>query len=265
MRHQQATGPRLRYRAPHEGIRAPADYPDAPISIVLDRRTPGADLFGVAVAISADIPLHFHSMMEFQFVVAGTGLALDADGGQTAIAPGGTVLSPAGPAGAHGFHNTGPLPLTLLCVYPSPGGATPDRQAFDPGLPPAEGPRSVYVPPEGVRLVPEVAGGVTTACIIDEQVAGAELYGVLMSISGELPLHHHALNELQFVVAGSGIVIDADGRPTAIGPGGVVSCPAGPGGAHAVHNTGSLPLQLLCVFPSPGGATALSLAGSASE
>jgi uncharacterized cupin superfamily protein len=265
MRYRHESGPRLRYRAPHEGIRAPADYPDAPISIVLDRRTPGADLFGVAVAIGADIPLHFHSMMEFQFVLAGTGLALDADGGETAIAPGGTVLSPAGPAGAHGFRNTGPLPLTLLCVYPSPGGATPDRKAFDFGLLPAEGPRSVYLPPEGVRLMPEVATGVTTACIIDAQVAGAELYGVLMSISRELPLHHHALNELQFVIAGSGIVSDADGMPTAIGPGGVVSCPAGSGGAHAVRNTGSLPLQLLCVYPSPGGAAVPSLASSSSD
>jgi uncharacterized cupin superfamily protein len=256
---------RLRYRAAHEGIPAPADYPDAPISIVLDRRTPGADLFGVAVAIGADVPLHVHSMMELQFVVAGTGLALDADGGETAIAPGGTVLSPAGPGGAHGFRNTGPLPLTLLCVYPSPGGATPDRAGFELGLPPPVGPRSVYVPPAGVRLLPEVATGVTTAGIIDERVAGAELHAVLMSISAELPMHHHAVNELQFVVAGSGVVIDADGIPTAIAPGGVVSCPAGPGGAHAVRNTGPLPLQLLCVYPSPGGAAPLRLSSSAPD
>jgi uncharacterized cupin superfamily protein len=254
---------RLRYRGPDEGIRARADYPDAPISIVLDRSTPGADLFGVSVAIGGDIPLHFHSMMEFQFVVSGTGLALDADGGAVPIAPGGTVLSPAGPAGAHGFRNTGPLPLTLLCVYPSPGGTTPDRGAFDEGTPPGDGPRSVYVPPESVRSVSPQDAGVRTACIIDDGIGGAELYGVLTSIGDEIGLHHHPVMELQYVVSGTGLAIDADGAEVGIGPGGVVSCPAGPAGAHSFRNTGSLPLQLLCVFPSAGGVMPPTLPGPA--
>ena len=82
------------------------------------------------VAIAGDIPLHHHPVMELQFVLAGHGLALDADGGEVPIAPGGAVLSPAGPSGAHGFRATGALPLTLLCVYPAPGGATPGRTPF---------------------------------------------------------------------------------------------------------------------------------------
>jgi mannose-6-phosphate isomerase-like protein (cupin superfamily) len=123
-------GPRSIYRGPDQGIPAPADYPDAPVSRILDASTPGAELFAVQVAIGGDIPLHYHSVMEFQYVLAGHGLALDADGGETPIAPGGSVISPAGPAGAHGFRNTGSLPLTLLCIYPSPGGATPDRTPF---------------------------------------------------------------------------------------------------------------------------------------
>ncbi len=250
---EQLGAPRLFYRPPDDGIRAPADYPDAPISIVLDRSTPGADLFAVAVAIGGEIPLHFHSMMEFQFVLSGTGLALDADGGEVPITPGGTVLSPAGPTGAHGFRNTGPLPLTLLCVYPSPGGATPDRSVFDLGTPPPDGPRSVYVAPGGLRAVPADGPGVRAACIIDGGIAGAELYGALLAVTDELPRHHHDANELLFVRSGTGVVIDVDSHRIAIAPGGLVSCPAGPPGAHALRNTGSLPLQLLSVLPAAGG------------
>jgi mannose-6-phosphate isomerase-like protein (cupin superfamily) len=87
-------------------------------------------MFAVLVAITADIPLHYHPVMELQYVLSGHGLALDADGGETPIGPGGTVISPAGPSGAHGFRNTGPLPLTLLCVYPAPGGVAPGRTPF---------------------------------------------------------------------------------------------------------------------------------------
>jgi len=249
----QRAAPRLSYRPPGDGIRAPADYPDAPISILLDGTTPGADLFAVAVAIGGEIPLHFHSMMEFQFVLSGTGLALDADGRELPIAPGGTVLSPAGPTGAHGFRNTGPLPLTLLCVYPSPGGATPDRSVFDLATPPSDGPRSVYVAPAGLRAAPADGAGARAACIIDAGIAGAELYGALLALTDELPRHHHAANELLFVLSGTGVVIDVDSRTSAIEPGGLVSCPAGPPGAHALRNTGSLPLQLLSVLPAAGG------------
>ena len=72
----QATG--VSYRGPGEGFAAPEDYPNAPISIVCDRRTRGADLFGVMVAIGGDIPLRHHSMMEFQFVLSGIGLVRNA-------------------------------------------------------------------------------------------------------------------------------------------------------------------------------------------
>jgi mannose-6-phosphate isomerase-like protein (cupin superfamily) len=129
--HRDLTGPRSIYRPPDQGIDAPADYPDAPVSRLLDASTPGAELFAVLVAIGGDIPLHHHPVMELQYVLAGPGLALDVDGGQIPIAPGGTVISPAGPSGAHGFRNTGSLPLTLLCVYPAPGGATPGRTPFE--------------------------------------------------------------------------------------------------------------------------------------
>jgi uncharacterized cupin superfamily protein len=243
------------YRSPAEGISGPEDYPNAPISIVCDRSTRGADLFGVMVAIGGDIPLHYHSMMEFQFVLSGSGLALDADGGETPIAPGGTVLSPAGPAGAHGFRNTGPLPLTLLCVYPSPGGATPDRSPFDGSTVPGAGPRSVYVAPADVRADSPSPHGATVLAgrIIDERISGAELFSELLAVPGELAAHEHAAHELLYVMNGTGVVAVAGGREMEVGPGGTISCAAGARGAHAVRNTGSMPLQLLSIFPAPGG------------
>lgn len=255
MHDQSAPGPEVIYRSPVDGIAAPEDYPDAPISIVCERHTPGADLFGVMVAIGGDIPLHHHSMMEFQFVLSGTGLALDADGGEEPIGPGGTVLSPAGPTGAHGFRNTGPLPLTLLCVYPSPGGATPDRSPFDPAIDPGSGPRSVYVGPHDVRTVTAShrGDGVVAGRIIDEHVDGAELFAELLAVPGELGRQRHAAHELLYVVAGTGVASTDDGLELRLEPGGLLSCPAGQGGAHAIRNTGSLPLQLLSILPSQDG------------
>ena len=246
----------LSYRSPTGGIYAPADYPNAPISIVCDATTPGADLFGVMVAIGGDIPLHYHSMMEFQFVLSGTGLALDADGDEIPIAPGGTVLSPAGPAGAHGFRNTGPLPLTLLCIYPSPGGATPDRSPFDVSAGPGAGPRSVYVAAAELQPVPggSPGGGASRGRIIDSRVAGAELVGELISLPDRMVLHHHDAFELVYALSGVGVAVDADGREYPMAPGGVLACPKGPAGAHLLRNTGSMPLQILSVFPSVDGA-----------
>jgi quercetin dioxygenase-like cupin family protein len=255
MRDQATPGSGVLYRSPADGIHGPEDYPDAPINIVCERHTPGAGLFGVMVAIGGDIPLHFHSMMEFQFVLSGSGLALDADGGETLIAPGGTVLSPAGPAGAHGFRNTGPLPLTLLCIYPSPGGATPDRSPFEVGTVPGDGPRSVYVGPADVRAATPSSPGdaVRAGRIIDERIAGAELFSELLSVPGELPPHEHASHELLFITSGSGMATTAEGHEIELEPGGTLSCPAGASGRHGLRNTGSMPLQLLSIFPSSDG------------
>jgi uncharacterized cupin superfamily protein len=255
MAEQEAGGTGVSYRSPGQGIAGREDYPNAPISIVCDGSTPGADLFGVMVAIGGDIPLHSHSMMEFQFILSGTGLALDADGGEVPITPGGTVLSPAGPAGAHGFRNTGPLPLTLLCIYPSPGGATPDRSPFDFASAPGAGPRSTYVAPADLRPVSTSpgAGDVLAGRIIDERVGGAELFAELLAVPTVLDGREHRAHQLLFVVTGTGVAAMADGREQVLEPGGVLSCPAGIAGAFTLRNTGSMPLQLLSVWPSSDG------------
>ena len=59
--------------------------------------------------------------------------------------------------------------------------------------------------------------------------------------------------ELLYVVTGGGTAVDAKGTEITLAPGGLLSCPAGPSGAHAIRNTGSLPLQLLSVYPVRGG------------
>jgi quercetin dioxygenase-like cupin family protein len=246
-------GPRSFYRAPSEGIAARADYPSAPVNLVLDRSTPGAELFGVLVAIGDEIPLHYHPVFELQYVLSGTGLALNADGDSFPISPGGTVLSPAGAAGAHGFRNTGALPLTLLCVYPAPGGVTPGRAAFDPQKAVGSGPRTSYLAPEAMRPAsPRHLDG-PVAHIMDEHDAGAELFVEMLAIDGSVPLHHHPVFALHYVVSGIGMTMDADGLETLIGPGGFVLSPAGPSGAHGYRNVGDMPLQMLVVFPSPDG------------
>ena len=97
------------------------------------RPRPGRpSLYGAVIAIEREIPLHFHPVFDSS-TFSRDGLALDAEGREIPIGPGGAVLSPAGPAGAHGYLNTGTLPLTLLCVFPAPGGIHRVRTALEPG------------------------------------------------------------------------------------------------------------------------------------
>jgi len=137
----RVVGPRTRYVAPERFRGAPPSYPATSIARLLDDRDPGAELYAALISIEREVPLHFHPVLEFQYVLIGSGVALDADGQETPIGPGGAVLSPAGPAGAHGFKNTGSLPLTMLCVFPAPGGVPPSRTAFVPDGGPLIGPR----------------------------------------------------------------------------------------------------------------------------
>lgn len=98
------------------------------VGLFLDSSVPGADLYGGinVLAPGATIPLHWHSMGELQFILSGTGDAVDAAGRQTPVGPYSVVFGPAGRDGGHGFVNTGLVPLAILFVYPSPGGLAPD-------------------------------------------------------------------------------------------------------------------------------------------
>ncbi len=110
--------------------RRAAKVPGSRVALITDDTLAGADLYTVVNVLEpgATIPLHWHSVGELQFVLAGHGLFLDAAGGEAPLSPHDSVFSPPGPAGAHGFRNPGHLQLALLCVYPSPGGRAPDIQ-----------------------------------------------------------------------------------------------------------------------------------------
>ena len=68
-----------------------------------------------------------------------------------------------------------------------------------------------------------------------------------------LNVHYHGLEEVQYVVFGTGIVTDSVGEERQIWPGSVVYCGSGPEGAHGFKNLGNVPLVLICFFPSAGG------------
>jgi uncharacterized cupin superfamily protein len=120
-------------------IAAAGQHPRAPrvlgtsVSIAVDGAVAGADVYaGINVlAPGFEIPMHWHRTGELQFILSGTGVALDAMGAEILVSANSTIFSPAGSDGAHGFINTGDVPLTILFVYPSPGGDAPDLNFVD--------------------------------------------------------------------------------------------------------------------------------------
>ena len=121
-------GPRSRYLAAADQFPRAAKVEGSTVTLFVDERLPGADMYGgiFTMAPGAELPLHWHPIGELQFFLAGEGLLLDADGAETPISKGGSVFSPPGPGGAHGFRNTGHEPLQILFVYPSAGGIPPE-------------------------------------------------------------------------------------------------------------------------------------------
>jgi quercetin dioxygenase-like cupin family protein len=103
------------------------------VEILCDAETPTESLLaGVNhLAPGGRIPLHFHDYEELQFILAGTGLALDSGGDSHPLVAGSAVYCAAGPAAAHGFLNTGTEPLAILYVYPTPGGRAPSLSWVD--------------------------------------------------------------------------------------------------------------------------------------
>ena len=130
-------GPRSRFLAAADQFKRVAKVEGSTVSLFIDERLPGADMYGGinTLAPGAEIPRHWHPIGELQYFLAGEGLLLDADGGETPIIQGGSVFSPPGPGGAHGFRNTGTVPLQILFVYPSAGGAPPELIWVDADTP----------------------------------------------------------------------------------------------------------------------------------
>ncbi len=108
--------------------------PGSRVATLVDAATPDADLYAGVLALEpgGSIPLHTHLIGELQFILSGVGIAHDARDGDIAVGPHSSVFAPAGRA--HGFTNTGPLPLVILFVYPSSGGAQPTTTLFEDGV-----------------------------------------------------------------------------------------------------------------------------------
>jgi quercetin dioxygenase-like cupin family protein len=68
-----------------------------------------------------------------------------------------------------------------------------------------------------------------------------------------IPRHFHDYEELQFILSGTGVVIDSAGTEHPLEPGSAVYCAAGPTAAHGFANTGREPLGILYAYPTPGG------------
>lgn len=100
-------------------------FPGSEVRLVLDSSVDEADLYGGVNALEpgAEIPLHYHETGEFQYVLAGHGLAIDSTGLRLSVGPGDVVFSRPGLRGAHGFRNTGGERLMILFLYPTPGTA----------------------------------------------------------------------------------------------------------------------------------------------
>jgi gentisate 1,2-dioxygenase len=104
------------------------------VALIVDQGVAGADMYGGVnvLAPGHEIPMHWHLVSELQYVVAGTGVALNALGAELELTPHATVFSPAGREGAHGFRNTGKVPLHILFFYPSDGGVAPALHLVNP-------------------------------------------------------------------------------------------------------------------------------------
>jgi quercetin dioxygenase-like cupin family protein len=116
---------------------------------------------------------------------------------------------------------------SFVCIYPED--RKPSQARFD-------GTRREIICDETTptdRLVSGVVELVAPGCIIN--------------------LHYHDIEELQFILFGSGVARDADSNEYPLFPGASVYCAPGPEGAHEFENTGDTPLGILFVFPSEGG------------
>lgn len=115
----------VEHRSAYDWLPRAALVPGSRVATLVDSTTPGADLYGGINVLEPghSIALHSHDVGELQFILHGVGIAHDDRDRDIPVGPHSSVFAPAGRA--HGFTNTGPLPLVILFVYPSAGGEQP--------------------------------------------------------------------------------------------------------------------------------------------
>jgi oxalate decarboxylase/phosphoglucose isomerase-like protein (cupin superfamily) len=74
------------------------------------------------------------------------------------------------------------------------------------------GPRSRYLAASEQFPRASKVQGSTVTVFVDERLAGADIYGGIITFApgAELPLHWHPIGELQFLLAGEGLLLDAE-------------------------------------------------------
>jgi uncharacterized cupin superfamily protein len=247
-------GSRSIYIAPAAARPVRQEEPGSLAEAFVDEQVPGADLFVARVSVGAQSSLHFHQTSELQIVTSGTGVLVDARADEYPIIPGSVIFSPPGPAGAHSLRLNGALPIDVLRVFPSPGGVMPGQiEVAQAGQRTSETSTRVVAPDGGWFAPPDILTAPLSR-FLDATVRGANLFALRVAITGQIRLHCHSISELQIVIGGYGLALDGDGGQTPITTGGIVFSPGGLAGAHGFVQTGWTPLELICVYPSPGGA-----------
>ncbi|HZQ09831.1 MAG TPA: cupin domain-containing protein [Anaerolineae bacterium] len=120
----------------------------------------------------------------------------------------------------------------------------------------ASQPAFFIIRPDERRTVQGKFAGTRREIICDEATPTDNLVtGVVHVIQrgGKVPLHHHPIEEFQFIVSGQAIARDAQGNEYPIQAGTAIYCRPGPEGAHEYENVGPEPLAILFVFPNQGG------------
>lgn len=105
-------------------------------------------------------------------------------------------------------------------------------------------------PEECVEVGAEGAEGVSIQWLLDEQTCDAPNFAMryfVVEAGGNTPLHAHPWEHEVYIVRGSGEVVHAD-EVTEIGPG--TALLVSPDEEHQFRNTGSEPLEFLCLVPN---------------
>jgi quercetin dioxygenase-like cupin family protein len=109
-------------------------------------------------------------------------------------------------------------------------------------------------PTEG-RVVHGKFAGTVRQIICDADTPTDNLVAGVVRVlqpGGKIPLHHHHIEEFQFVLSGNCIAQDARGNKYDVTAGVSIYCRPGQDGAHGFKNTGEDPLEILFVFPNWG-------------
>ena len=113
-----------------------------------------------------------------------------------------------------------------------------------------------YIPVDARRPRAARVPGSTVGVICDASTPAASLITGVNELApgASIPAHFHDHEELQYILSGEGVALDADGREYPLGPGTAVYCAAGRSAAHGFRNTGAAPLAILYVYATPGAA-----------